>query len=58
MNGTKGKSSDEASKLRKALLDAVDDGLLAFGESVRSVIYHHVERKRRSQRGSKLSTKY
>lgn len=43
MNGTKRKSFDEASELRKALLDAVDDGLLAFGESVRSVMYHHVE---------------
>jgi len=50
MNGTKGKSSDEASELRKALLDAVDDGLLALGESVRNVMYHHVKRKRSLRR--------
>lgn len=35
---------DEATKFRKALLEATDSGLQVLGESVRYVIYHHVER--------------
>jgi len=38
------KSVDEAGRFRKALLEAVDYGLLALGERVRQVIYHHIER--------------
>ena len=32
-------------EFRKALLEAVDEGLLALGESVRPTIYWHLERR-------------
>jgi len=38
------KTSYAAITFRKALLEAVDSGLQVLGESVRHVVYHHVER--------------
>lgn len=47
----------EATSFRKILLEAVDEGLFTFGESVKHVIYHQVERNssiRRDQIPEKL----
>ncbi|MGC8848863.1 MAG: hypothetical protein ACP5QI_00115 [Candidatus Bathyarchaeia archaeon] len=35
----------------RALLEAVDEGLLALGESVRRAIYHHLESRLSIKRG-------